>query len=268
MKNKNERSGFTPQENLVSILPSVVAGLIMFSAVIIANLVYFLPEDPFYKAVLIIYGIGGILYLSLYYFIYTASLNKSRFSWVNTVIASIVFCSMVYFFPEKIDQLLYILILIATLSSSLISTRGPAYFLIFSVTSFYFLIRYNDRIPDYEWIIHFGLIIAAVMGVETIQQLKNIAKQQINRLELINDLSKQIVTTLDTKQVFSLLDIAFKNALEADSYYIGVVDDDQLHLELLHDDGEYYHDLQLNKKGTLANWVITHQKELFLPDLR
>ena len=61
------------------------------------------------------------------------------------------------------------------------------------------------------------------MGIETIQQLKNIATQQINRLEIINELSKQIVSTLDTKQVFALLSAAFQNALDADAYYISIV---------------------------------------------
>ena len=269
MKNKDKRSGFTPQENLVSILPSVAAGLIVFSAAIIIYLVYFLPEQSLYKTILIIYGIGGILYLSSYYFIYTRSLNKSSFAWISAIIAAIGLCSMVYFFPEEIDQLLYMLVLITALSLSLISTRAPAYFLVFSVTAFYFLIRFNQNVPGYEWVIHFGLTVAALMGVETIQQLKNMARQQINRLEIINDFSKQIVvSTLDTKQVFALLSAAFQSALEADSYYISIVHGDQLHLELFNDDGEYFHDIRVNKKGTLSNWVITHQQELFLPDLR
>lgn len=265
---KNKHGGFTPQENLVSILPSVVAGLIVFVAVIITNLIYFLPEEPLYRAVLITYGVLGSLYLSSYYFIYIAALNKSSFSWTNAIIAATALCLMGYFLPEEIEQLLYILVLITALLSSLISTRGPAYLLIISVTSFYFLIQYGEKIPGYEWTIHFGFTIASLMGVETVQQLKNIAKQQINRLEIINDLSKQIVSTLDTKQVFTLLNATFQNALEADSYYIGIVDGDQIYLELFNDDGEYFHDLRLSKKNTLSNWVITHQQELFLPDLR
>jgi len=268
MKNKDKRSGFTPQENLVSILPSVAAGLIVFSAAIITYLVYFLPEQLLYKAILIIYGLGGILYLSSYYFIYTRSLNKSSFAWISAIIATISLCSMANFFPEEIDQLLYMLVLITALSLSLISSRAPAYFLVFSVTAFYYLIRFNQIVPGYEWVIHFSLTVAALMGVETIQQLKNMARQQINRLEIINDFSRRIVSTLDTKQVFALLSAAFQSALDADSYYISIVQGDQLHLELFNDDGEYFNDIRVNKKGTLSNWVITHQKELFLPDLR
>ena len=92
--------------------------------------------------------------------------------------------------------------------------------------------------------------------------------EQINKLEIINELSKHIVSTIETKQVFSLLNAAFQNALEADAYYIGIVDEDDLRLELFYDDGEFYENIKLNRKGTLSNWVIKNQKELFLPDLR
>ncbi len=60
----------------------------------------------------------------------------------------------------------------------------------------------------------------------------------------------------------------FQNALEADSYYIGVVDGDDLRLELIYDDGEFFENVKMKKKGTLSNWVIKNQQELFLPDLR
>jgi diguanylate cyclase (GGDEF)-like protein len=119
-----------------------------------------------------------------------------------------------------------------------------------------------------ELITHVGFTVTAFIGIETVQQLRNSASQHIKRLEIVNELSKQIVSTLDTKRVFDLLNAALQNALEADAYYVGTVHGDQLHLELLYDDGEYFQDLWVNKKGTLSNWVITHQQELFLPDLR
>ena len=268
MRNKNKRSGFTPQENLISILPSVVAGITILSATIIMALAYFPSQNPVYRIVLILYGVFGSLYLAFFYFIFTASLNKARFSWITALVGGLTLGSLMYLIPEKADGLLYALLFIASLSVSIISNRGPAYVLVLIFTSFYFVIHINNRPPIYEWIIHISLTIAAIIGIETIQQLKTIATRQINRLEIINELSKQIVSTLDTKQVFSLLNAAFQSALEADSYYIGIVHGDEIHLELFYDDDEYFHDIRLNKKGTLSNWVITHQQELFLPDLR
>ncbi len=268
MKNKNKSNGFTPQENLISILPSGVAGIIILSAAIVMTLVYFPSQNPAFRIILILYGFLGSLYFAFFYFIFTASLNKSRFSWINAIVGGLALGSMMVLIPEKIDGLLYALLLIASLSVSIISNRGPAYVLALIFTSIYFVIHANNRLPTYERIEHIGLTIAAIIGIETIQQLKTIAIRQINRLEIINELSKQIVSTLDTKQVFSMLNTTFQNAMKADSYYIGIVDGDEIHLEIFYDEGEYFHDARLKRKGTLSNWVITHQQELFLPDLR
>lgn len=268
MQNQDKHRGFKPQENLISILPSIVAGIFVLSASIVTALVYFPPLNPLYKIAAILYWILGSLYLAFYYFLFTAALNKSRFSWINSIISGIALGGMAIIIPEEIDHLLYTLVIIAAMSTSIISTRGPSYFLVISSTTIYFITNINEHIPNYQWVIHIGLVIAALMAIETVQQLKKIARQQINRLEIINELSKQIVSTLDTKQVFSLLNAAFQNALEADAYYIGIIDEEDLRLELFYDDGEFFENIKMKKKGTLANWVIKNQQELFLPDLR
>jgi len=268
MKNKVNRSGFTPQENLISILPSTLVGISMLFATIASALLNFPPEDPNHKIVIIICGIVGILHLAFYYFIFTVAFNKSRYVWINAIIAALTLSTLTYFIPLEVSSLLYILVFISALPASLLSNRGPAYFLIFSVTSFHFLAHLNIQQPNYQWITHFGFTITAFIGIETVQQLKSISAQHINRLEIINEFSKQIVSTLDTKRVFSLLTNAFQGALEADSYYVGIIEGDQLRLELFYDDGEFIQNAQVNKKGTLSNWVSTHQQALFLPDLR
>jgi diguanylate cyclase (GGDEF)-like protein len=268
MKNKVNRSGFTPQENLVSILPSTLVGISMLFATIASALLNFPPENPIHKTIIIICGMVGILHLVFYYFIYTVALNKSQYVWINAVIATLTLGALTYFIPKEVDYLLYILVFISALPASLLSSRGPAYFLIFSVTSFHFLAHLNFQQPNYLWITHFGFTVTAFIGIETIQQLKNISAQHINRLEIINEFSKHIISTLDTKQFFALLTAAFQSAIEADVYYVGIVEQDQIKLELFYDDGEFFQDVRVDKKGTLSNWVITHQQELFLPDLR
>ncbi len=268
MQNKNGRRGFTPQENLISILPSILAGIFILFSSIITILVYFPPENNLYRIAIILYGVFGSLYLAFYYFFFSVSPNKKRFSWTNAIIAGVTLGSMTILFPEELDHLLYTLIIISAMATSLISTRGPSYFLIISSISIHFIADIDQNIAVYKWVIQLGFAMVAIMAIETIQQLKKIARDQINRLEIINELSKQIVSTLDTKQVFALLNAAFQNALEADSYYIGVVDGNDIRLELFYDDGEFFHDTSANLKGTLSNWVISHQQELFLPDLR
>src|SRR5258706_836410 len=268
MSKRTENFGSTPQENLVSVLPAVIAGIIVLSATIFTVFVYFEPQNEIYKIVLILFGVVGSLYLAFYYFLFTSSLNKTRFAWANALITGIALGLMARFIPEEIGHLLYTLLFITALTTALISTRGPAYFLILIVTTTHVITNLQQHIPAYNWITYTGLTIVAVMAVETIQQLKSLARRQINRLEIINDLSKQIVYTLETKQLLSLLNAAFQNALEADTYYIGLVDNDEIHMQLFYDDGEYFNDLRVKREGTLSDWVIKNQRPLFLPDLR
>ena len=268
MKSKDKRSGFTPQESLVSILPSTIVGIIILSTTIASTLINFPPQNPLHKVLLVVFGALGILHLAFYHFIHAVVVNKSLLVWINTVIAGFILCAISYFLPKETGQLIYILVFISALPASLLSSRGPSHYLIFGVTTFHFVLSMRAGMPDQEWITHIGFTVTAFIGIETVHQLKRIAALHISRLEIINDLSKQIVSTLDTQQVFSLLTSAFQSALEADAYYIGTVHGDQLHLEFLYDDGEYFRDLKVNKKGTLSNWVITHQQGLFLPDLR
>jgi diguanylate cyclase (GGDEF)-like protein len=268
MKNRVGRSGFTPRENLVSILPALIVGTMILFITIFSALASFPQQNPIHKIWLVVCGLLGIVHLTLYYFTYNAGQHKSFYVWVNTILAVVVFCALSYFLPREIKHLIYIIVFISALPASLLTNRGPAYILLFGVTTFHFILNIYNGLLTRELITHVGFTVTAFIGVETVQQLKNSASQHIKRLEIVNELSKQIVSTLDTKRVFDLLNAALQNALEADAYYVGTVHGDQLHLELLYDDGEYFQDLWVNKKGTLSNWVITHQQELFLPDLR
>ena len=156
----------------------------------------------------------------------------------------------------------------AALSSSVISNRGPAYFLVGSISVYHFFYHSQNAAPLHDWISDGGLLIAALIAVETIQQLKTISQKQMNRLEIVNEISKQIVSTLETKQLLALLDAELHNVLEADTYYIGIQKEDELYMELFYDDGEYFNEINYKLEGTLSNWVIQNQKVLFLADLR
>jgi diguanylate cyclase (GGDEF)-like protein len=66
----------------------------------------------------------------------------------------------------------------------------------------------------------------------------------------------------------ALLSAAFQNAVEADTYFVGVREGDQMRLELCYDDGEYFEDQRVKLEGSLSSWVLQNQTSLFLPDLR
>jgi diguanylate cyclase (GGDEF)-like protein len=270
MKNRDKRGGFTPQEHLISSVPAILVGVFFLLASIATALLGFPAQSPLEKILLLACGILGSLQLSLYYFGYSFAIvtDESTFTWINTALAGVTLCAIGYLLPADIKHLIYILVFVFALPPALSSDNLPAHALVIGVAVIHCALNYGRNTHPYEWVTHVGFTLTALLAVETIQQLKKVAARRIKRLEIINELSKQIVSTLESRQVFALLNAALQNALEADAYYIGTVHGDQLHLELLYDDGEYFQDLWVNKKGTLCNWVITHQQGLFLPDLR
>src|SRR5688500_11382180 len=110
MHNRTKNFGSAPQENLVSILPAVIAGIIVLAATMITVFIYFEPNNSIDKIILTIFGVVGSLYLAFYYFLFTASFNKTRFAWSNAFITGCALGLMIFFIPKEIDYLLYTLL--------------------------------------------------------------------------------------------------------------------------------------------------------------
>lgn len=268
MNKDSNRFGYDPQENIVSIFPALIAGMINLLLIVVAALLTYPESNLIFKSILFAYGIGGCAYIGFYYWVYNTFPDKLLYTWLNAVIGGIGIGALSAFVGHELEYLVFTLVFIATLSAAVISDRGPAYTLIAIVYTTNFARHIIDDIPLSNWIIHAGFIIGSVITAETIQQLKIISKRQMNRLETVNEISKQIVSTIETKQLISLLDAALQNALNADTYFIGIQNGDEIRTQLFYDDGEYFNDICFAMKGSLSGWVIKNQKSLFLPDLR
>jgi diguanylate cyclase (GGDEF)-like protein len=87
---------------------------------------------------------------------------------------------------------------------------------------------------------------------------------QVHRLQVLNTVAKSVSSSLEIKQVITLLNSTIQNALDADTYYVGLTEDEgkALHLELLYDEGEFYPLTYLPLHNTLAGWVIRNRKSL------
>jgi diguanylate cyclase (GGDEF)-like protein len=269
MPHQFKNDNVTPQEHLVSILPAVIAGIILLSATITAALTDSPPVDPVHRTILVLYGGLGSIYLAFFHFAFlTRSRYRDLFAWINSLLAGITLGLLTLILPAKMDTLLGILILTGSITSAIITDRLPAYFILLSATSITLAVRHGQLFGLLEWTQYLSPAIGAALAIETIQQLKRIPRQQINRLQIVNNFSREITSSLDTQQVTALLNAAIQNALEADTYYVGLVEGDEIALNLFYDDGEYFSDVHAKIDGTLSGWVIRNQKGLFLPDLR
>jgi diguanylate cyclase (GGDEF)-like protein len=110
--------------------------------------------------------------------------------------------------------------------------------------------------------------IISIVLMEVVLHVKSTTQEQVHRLEIVNNFSRQIMLSLETERTLSLLDVTIRETLQADTYFIGLLRDGELHLDLFYDEGEYYNGARAPLQGTLSGWVIKNQKELFLPDLR
>ncbi len=170
--------------------------------------------------------------------------------------------------PDQLDIYVAVLLILAVITSSIISERGPSYLMIILTTAVIMGVRqdYINNLP--EWTFHLSIALIAAIVVETVRQLKNLSRDHIRRLETITDFSRNITSTLNTRQLMALLNAAFQNAVEADTYFVGMREGDEMRLELVYDDGEYFENQRVNLEGSLSSWVFNNHQSLFLPDLR
>lgn len=267
MRTKPSHFGFTPQEHRISALPSTVASVVVLVFTIINGSLLWRTATFKSEALL---GIGtlGILYLIIYNFLIVPSTHSAAlYNWINAFSTSLGLGLLTYTTPHQLDIYIGVLLILAVISSSITSERGPTYTIIVVSTLANIFIRYSIY-HIRELIFHISIALIAAIAIETIRQLKNLSRSHIRRLETITEFSRQIASTLDKKQVISLLNIALQNAVVADSYFVGVREGDEMRLELVYDDGEYYEDQRASLDGSLSGWVLENHQSLFLPDLR
>ncbi|HEY9151306.1 MAG TPA: hypothetical protein VIN60_00355, partial [Anaerolineales bacterium] len=248
-------------------MPSAIAGISILMFIVI-NGIEVWDLEKINPVFLLGTGIIGIIYLIVFNFIMIPSLSfQPALGWMNAIVAVIGLGVLAYALPDQADIYLGILLLTFVITCALISDRLPSYFLIL-LTLFFMIHRDYITKNANDSALHFSLAIIAVITVETIMQLKKASRDRIRRLETITNFSRAIASTLQTNQVMTLLNAAFQNSIEADTYFVGVREGDEMQLKLLYDDGEFYENQHVKLQGSLSGWVLNSQQSLFLPDLR
>ena len=268
MAKKTYRFGFTPQEHRISVLPSTITGIVVLALTMFNGAVLW-PQSQLKSSILLIFGILGVLYLSLFDLWIIPSADYDQvFSWMNAIFTALGLGIITYSVTDQLDIYIAVLLIQAVITSSIISERGPSYLMIILSTVITMGIRHDFINISPEWTFHLSIAVIACILVETVRQLKSLSRSHIHRLEIITDFSRNITSTINPKQVMALLNAAFQNAVEADTYFVGIREGDEMRLELVYDDGEYFENQRVKLEGSLSAWVLNNQKSLFLPDLR
>ncbi len=269
MKQNPSQLGFTPAEHRISALPSTLAGILVL-ALIGFGATFSWSETAPEASVLTGVSLLGIVYVCYFNWIIVPSPSyNQKYSWLNAVLTSLGLALLAFLGPTaRADIYLGMLLTLAVISSSIFSERGPAYLIVVLTTAANLWLRRDTLTGLSGWMIQLSTAMLAAIVIETVVQLKKLSRSHIRRLETITDFSRKITSTLDTKQVMALLNAAFQNSIEADTYFVGIREGNEMRLELVYDDGEYFENQRVGLDGSLSSWVLAHRQSLFLPDLR
>jgi len=265
MKSKRPTASFAPYEVRQFVLPLTLASIMIFTGVIVENYL----NTPARNYSLLIYGSVAVAYTMINSLLIARTTNYSdSYGWLNSILSGIGLGLLFHYLPESTEETSHILIVFGVVAVGTVSGRNQAYLTLLLSLMIGLPVKYQS-LSGLAGILEYAVpFFIAVIVCEAFFMIKNTTQQHIHRLETINKVSRQIMLTLDTEQTINLLNAAIQDALEADTYFVGIVKDNEIHLELFYDDGEYFNGLHVPFEGTLSGWVIKNQKELFLPDLR
>ncbi len=265
MKNKKTLASFAPHEIQRFIYPITLAASGVIAAVMIEHLV----NDSAINVSLLIYGSIAILYLLINNNLILRSTNyREKYGLINAFASGIGLGFYIYVSPDNMREASHILLLLGFIAVAIASGRLFSYltmFLTLIVSLSFNIIQVNNLSNLLELSAPY---IIGIVVVESVIRIKDTTQQQVQRLETINKISRQIMLSLETNQTISLLNATMQEALEADTYFLGTVKDNDIQLDLFYDEGEYFNGMRVPLDGTLSGWVIRNQRELFLPDLR
>ncbi len=265
MTPRKPSGSFAPHEIQRFVLPITITFIVIMAGLVIWSLLA--SSTP--KIEPVIYGgivIAGTLINNIV-IVRTANFRES-YGWPNAILTGIGLGLLPYIFHDELSEVSHILVPLAVIAVTIVSGRAYGYvtlmaILLLDLPHLFGVLSKSDDVLEFG-----APYIISLVAMEAVLRIKDTTQQHIHRLETINKVSRQIMLSLETKRTIALLDATFQDALEADTYFIGILRDSEIHLDLFYDDGEYFNGTKVPLEGTLSGWVIKNQKELFLPDLR
>ena len=265
MKPSKPTGSFAPPEVQRFILPMTLSSIAIMAMLILEDL---FNEAPLHVN-LLIYGLIIITGTVINHFVIVRTADfRETYGWLNAILSGVGLGLLRYVLPIHLHEMAHILIPFGVIAAAIVSGRIYAYatFLTTLILNLAYALGAAESFPS---LLEFATpFIISFIFVEAVLYIKDTTKQHIHRLETINTVSRQMMLSLDRAQTMSLLDATIQEALESDTYFIGLLRTNEIHLDLFYDEGQYFNGTTVPLDGTLSGWVIKHQKQLFLPDLR
>ena len=265
MKNRKPLRPFAPRAVRRFVLPLTLASIFFMAVIILDGML----AEPRPNYIAIVYGTAWIISILLYdLLIARSTIFHGPVSWFYSITSITGLGVLIYILPPHLGELFHIMIIFGVVVTATVFGRAQAYIALSGILALSLPGQFQNFVNLENVLEYLMPFIVSTVIMETILRIKDTTQQHIHRLETINEVSRQIMLSLDTEQTISFLTVAVQDALKADTYFIGIVKDDEIQLELFYDDGEYFNGTRVPIAGTLSGWVIKNQKELFLLDLR
>lgn len=250
------------------LLPAVIVGELVFCSLIVRGIV----NDPSSQEGMInlILGVFGLLYLTAIAIWAGPILTRTpELGWLlailNGALIGVIELNEHLLLPGTPIPLSLTFITILALGSG----RWPTYLFVFIAMGFNIIdLRLGPPINIPVFLLETIMIpVMAIVATETILRLRKSLLLEMKRLETLNRVAHSLATTLEMHQVVGLVSSAIQNSLDADTYYVGLLRGDTLHMELFYDDGIFYPEMDIPLNDTLAGIVITSGKSILISDL-
>lgn len=258
----------TTQEVRQIITPSLLGIAILCVVVIL----YAFTEVPDVESQVRVVGLGifGLVYAS-------AALawqkklppKNPRLKWPLIFINAGISIAALALLPANMMVFPGVIFMLAVAIKSVLWDRIAGYAYMLLILAGYGLVLWSSTAAPHFHPAIWAIAILAVVLVELIQSMANVNANRTRRLQIINDFARQIGSTLEQERVLSIVGAAIQEAIEADTYFLGISNgENRIHFLLLYDDNQFFPTAEVNLKGTLSGWVIRNQRPLFIPDLR
>ena len=265
MKSSRSITAFSPLEVKRFIAPATLATLLGMAMIVLDGTLA--KPNPNYS--MIIYGFGGILHILIYTTIIAQSVFfREKLSWSYSITSGIILGLLPYILPAHILELFHIMLVFGVLGVTIVSGRPHAWATLFIALVVSLPGNIQQFLIPRDALAYVTPFVISAFAIETYVRIKRTTQQHIQRLETINKVSRQLMLSLDRSQVLTILNATILDTLEADSYFVGTLKEENICLDLMYDEGEFFNGTEMPLEGTLSGWVIKNQKELFLPDLR
>jgi diguanylate cyclase (GGDEF)-like protein len=265
MAQPSSRFSLTDAQKRQLSLPGIFIGIVVCVGMILYG--WLIASNQSIRLLNIFTGFFGVIYtIAFFYFILPGSqpgrIEEWLFPLANGILIGWVFYIEPYSLPNATALLLVVLILLMSVVTSRIATYAFVLVALISTKIWPYAMGVVPR--NNPWSNPVIVLLVAFTTIEVIEILKKEVLRQIRRLETVNQMTRSLASSIETRPLIEIMSQAIQASFQADTYYIGFVDQQTIRLDLFYDHGQFYEGISVNLDGSLSGWVTRNQQSLLL----